>query len=539
MPWGIVEEAGKHCIYKLGDDDKPMGDTLSCHDTPEEARTQQQALYASEAQKATGVKFTNDDETEIEGLLAPYFGPFAGKDLAGEFFSPKTDFVLDLFPDGARPLMYHHGLDKDAGVSAIGRIKTLKKTDAGLWMEAQLDAANEYFESIKQLIKQGKLGLSSGSMPHLVSVDKKTGEILRWPLFEGSTTPSPCNPLAEVDFATAKAHFKSAGMELPDEDALKAKLDQAALNKLPDSDFAYIDSKGGRHLPMHDEAHAQNALARFNQTEFESTEAKEAAKKKLLARANELGIEVADQAKSVAYVRTMDGNSWMCDSGTWTITDSNTSSYTIWVDGNKTITNATGPEMGDEQHPPMVEKKPAKMGMPEMMAMMMAMAKEMGMDMSDEDAEAMMNEMGDMEDMSEEGMKQKMQAALEKCKEENSKKTVDIDAVKLVNWLLEEDIDLTEMFKSVPLVNHAEAVKIFATSVLERTKDLHERRVKEGRILSTSNRKRLGECVDAMRKTSDELQAILDSTDKQPAKAVDPRMRLRLQALQQYEHTFN
>ena len=27
--------------------------------------------------------------------------------------------------------------------------------------------------------------------------------------------------------------------------------------------FAYVDSKGGEHLPIHDESHVRNAIARF------------------------------------------------------------------------------------------------------------------------------------------------------------------------------------------------------------------------------------------------------------------------------------
>ena len=34
-------------------------------------------------------------------------------------------------------------------------------------------------------------------------------------------------------------------------------------SKLPDSAFAYIDSKGTRRLPINDEAHMRNALSRF------------------------------------------------------------------------------------------------------------------------------------------------------------------------------------------------------------------------------------------------------------------------------------
>jgi class 3 adenylate cyclase len=52
--------------------------------------------------------------------------------------------------------------------------------------------------------------------------------------------------------------------------------------RLPDSAFAYIDSRGRRRLPVHDRAHVRNALARFNQVAFENDTARERARKRLL-----------------------------------------------------------------------------------------------------------------------------------------------------------------------------------------------------------------------------------------------------------------
>ena len=54
-------------------------------------------------------------------------------------------------------------------------------------------------------------------------------------------------------------------------------------DRLKKSDFAYVDSEGGEHLPIHDEAHVRNAIARFNQTHFESERARAAARRKILA----------------------------------------------------------------------------------------------------------------------------------------------------------------------------------------------------------------------------------------------------------------
>ena len=63
-------------------------------------------------------------------------------------------------------------------------------------------------------------------------------------------------------------------------------------DRLKKSDFAYVDSEGGEHLPIHDASHVRNAMARFNQTHFESKAAKERARKKILAAAKRYEIEV-------------------------------------------------------------------------------------------------------------------------------------------------------------------------------------------------------------------------------------------------------
>jgi len=75
-----------------------------------------------------------------------------------------------------------------------------------------------------------------------------------------------------------------------------AELDTKAREKLRSSQFAYVDSKGGEHLPIHDEEHIRNAMARFNQTAFANRTTKERARKKIVAAAGKHGIEVSDDA---------------------------------------------------------------------------------------------------------------------------------------------------------------------------------------------------------------------------------------------------
>jgi len=60
--------------------------------------------------------------------------------------------------------------------------------------------------------------------------------------------------------------------------------------QLPDSAFAYIDSRGRRRLPIHDASHVRNALARFGQVHFEDEEARDRARSRLLRAAKKHGI---------------------------------------------------------------------------------------------------------------------------------------------------------------------------------------------------------------------------------------------------------
>ena len=63
-------------------------------------------------------------------------------------------------------------------------------------------------------------------------------------------------------------------------------------DRLRSNQFAYVDSDGGEHLPIHDASHVRNALARFNQTHFESRTAKQRAHRKILRAAERFGVEV-------------------------------------------------------------------------------------------------------------------------------------------------------------------------------------------------------------------------------------------------------
>ena len=69
-----------------------------------------------------------------------------------------------------------------------------------------------------------------------------------------------------------------------------AKLTAGERANLPDRAFAYIDSNGRRRLPINDEAHVRNALARFDRVDWENDEARDRARQRLLNAAKRFGI---------------------------------------------------------------------------------------------------------------------------------------------------------------------------------------------------------------------------------------------------------
>ena len=75
-----------------------------------------------------------------------------------------------------------------------------------------------------------------------------------------------------------------------------AQLTEKKRDNLRSNQFAYVDRDGGEHLPIHDESHVRNAMARFNQTDFESAAAKERARKKIVSAAKRHGIEVGEDS---------------------------------------------------------------------------------------------------------------------------------------------------------------------------------------------------------------------------------------------------
>lgn len=158
-------------------------------------------IRASTRVKALG------ENGRVGGYLVVW-GDASHPDLQGEYFTPDTDLGLDWYP--RRPVLYHHGLDGDLGPVMIGQIEVMQPDHAGVWVEAQLDLRNRWARAVMDLIQRDALGWSSGSLPHLVDV-APDGYIRRWPVVEGSLTPSPAEP-RYTDAVAVKAAFLALGL---------------------------------------------------------------------------------------------------------------------------------------------------------------------------------------------------------------------------------------------------------------------------------------------------------------------------------------
>ena len=158
---------------------------------------------------ANAVKMMDGLAGRIGGYLLVW-GKSARRDLQGEYFTPQTDVGLDWYD--RRPVLYHHGLDGALKAAVIGVMDTLRPDETGLWAEAQLDLHKRYVRAVQRLVDQGVLSWSSGSLPHLVEVGA-AGQIKRWPIVEGSLTPTPAEP-RHTDVQTLKSAYKSLGLDM-------------------------------------------------------------------------------------------------------------------------------------------------------------------------------------------------------------------------------------------------------------------------------------------------------------------------------------
>lgn len=196
--------------------------------------------FAAKSIKATG-------EMRLEVLGAPFGGPIDGKDRQGEYFSERTDFMMNI--GDKRPVIYFHGMTPRGANSikpeTIGTAELVKKDSKGLWFDVVLNEGSELARRVWEAARDGLAKASSGAIDYLIRVAKKTGEILTWPLGELSLLDEnsfrkPVNDLAVVNL---KALFDNAGIEYPESFSKSGELEETAVQEDGDTKIYIIHKK--------------------------------------------------------------------------------------------------------------------------------------------------------------------------------------------------------------------------------------------------------------------------------------------------------
>lgn len=148
---------------------------------------------------------------KIGGVLVRMTTP-DDPDLSDDFFSVKSDVRFPSEVD----VYYNHGLDETLKKRVIGKAKLSRLDNADVWAETQLNLRDEYEKAIYQMAEAGKLGYSSGALPHLVEREPagKAYFIKTWVIGEASLTPTP------AEFRNTVVTLKSLSPDaaLPDTD---------------------------------------------------------------------------------------------------------------------------------------------------------------------------------------------------------------------------------------------------------------------------------------------------------------------------------
>lgn len=173
------------------------------------------------------------------GAWALLFSDHESPDITSDYFDKDTDFFFEGEQKAIRPVLYDHGLDATLKSRKLGR-GSLEIKDAGVWFETQLDIADEYDKKylpyIETMAQAGRLGVSTGSAPHLIKREAvgKAMYIKSWPIVEVSLTPKPVEPRTKMPMALksyAEVEREDLMAEFLDTDAgieFKAQIDDLA-----------------------------------------------------------------------------------------------------------------------------------------------------------------------------------------------------------------------------------------------------------------------------------------------------------------------
>ncbi len=179
----------------------------------------------------TLVLFGTEVKAYDDGWTGGYLVTFGEPDLSTmrDVFT-KADTNFDINPENdISAVYYHHGLDPVLKRKKLGPENAqIGIDDVGVWIKHQLDLRDPYEAGIHKLAQMGKLGWSSGTLPHLVerkAIEDNAHLVTSWPLGkDASYTPIPAHWRNAVGVGSIKSIADVESMSL--EDAIKSLLKQ-------------------------------------------------------------------------------------------------------------------------------------------------------------------------------------------------------------------------------------------------------------------------------------------------------------------------
>lgn len=185
--WIISEDRLTESEYADGSEEEDGdGESSNGQSTDGQVADGQGGIYETSKSIAyqEEIKSISDDDEIYRGLGIVW----GGSDLVGDTFN-QTTVIKDDRPFKGMALYYNHGQEIK---EPIGTVLDSNVDDTGVWFDFQLNTRHKYVSKIKELIKAGALGLSTGALSHLVIRD--SGLLKHWPVGELSLTTHPAEP---------------------------------------------------------------------------------------------------------------------------------------------------------------------------------------------------------------------------------------------------------------------------------------------------------------------------------------------------------
>lgn len=164
------------------------------------------------------------DKKVLEVLAAPY-GSATRKDRLKQFFSVRTDFMIDI--GDRRPTMYLHGFSPRRRAMnqppVLGIAEVVRVDEQGLWMRTELDNG-DLSRRVWEAAKLGKARASSDSIAHLARPRDQPdgsptpGEVTCWPIaaisvFDGDDAVPVSDDAVVIPI---RALFEQCELDLPE-----------------------------------------------------------------------------------------------------------------------------------------------------------------------------------------------------------------------------------------------------------------------------------------------------------------------------------